>query len=109
VPDAQTSLNEPLGPEETELGDCVADSAAADPVDLLERAERSADLHAAVSRLPRRQQFVIDSHFGLTGPPQTLETIGRSLGVTRERVRQIENDALRALRATLDHDRAYAA
>src|SRR5690606_16999514 len=54
----------------------------------------------AVARLPERQRDVIQLRYGLTGDgPTSLEQIGKQLGITRERVRQIEADALRRLAA----------
>jgi RNA polymerase sigma factor (sigma-70 family) len=61
---------------------------------------RSTELAEALAHLEPRLQAVLDRRFGLRGqPPQTLEEIGRELGITRERVRQLEGRALRELRA----------
>ena len=55
-------------------------------------------LDTAVARLPLRERQVIALRFGLHGgPPQTLEEVGRAFGVTRERIRQIENNTLKKL------------
>jgi RNA polymerase sigma factor (sigma-70 family) len=61
---------------------------------------RSQELTAALERLNPRMKQVLLRRFGLDGrPPQTLEEVGRDLGVTRERVRQLETRALRELRS----------
>ena len=61
---------------------------------------RSAELAEALERLNPRMKHVVLRRFGLDGqPPQTLEEVGTDLGITRERVRQLETRALRELRA----------
>jgi RNA polymerase sigma factor (sigma-70 family) len=55
----------------------------------------------AVAQLPESQRRVLELRFGLDGDAQTLETIGKELGVTRERIRQLESDALAHLEAEL--------
>jgi RNA polymerase primary sigma factor len=102
VPEVRTSLDEPIGGETATLAELVRDPSVVDSSDVLDAAERSADVCAAIRRLSGRQRTVIDKHFGLTRPPETLAAIGRDLGVTRERVRQIERDALQALQRALD-------
>jgi RNA polymerase primary sigma factor len=104
--EVSTSLQKPLGDEgESEFGDLMADQHAADPV---EEATRSFDvrgLREALERLSETQREVIERRHGLRGQePQTLEMIGRSLGYTRERIRQIENDALEVLSILYDYD-----
>ncbi len=60
---------------------------------------RTADLAEAIERLNPRMKHVVLRRFGLDGqPPQTLEEVGNDLGITRERVRQLETRALRELR-----------
>jgi RNA polymerase primary sigma factor len=56
-------------------------------------------LHAAVAELPEREQRILKLRYGLNGDsdPKSLEEIGRLLGITRERVRQLEAEALRRL------------
>jgi len=63
-------------------------------VELTERA-----LHAAIAELSTREQEILNLRYGLTGTdePKSLEEIGRILGITRERVRQLEKEALRRL------------
>jgi RNA polymerase primary sigma factor len=61
---------------------------------------RSVELEQALTRLKPRMRLVVERRFGLHGkPPRTLEEVGQELGITRERVRQLESRALRELRA----------
>jgi RNA polymerase primary sigma factor len=96
--DAPVSLNQRVGSEEeAELGDLFQDSSADDPADeAMSSLERGA-IRATVARLPERERRVIELRFGLEGDPKPLETIGKELGISRERVRQLEADALAAL------------
>jgi RNA polymerase primary sigma factor len=96
------SLNQTFGSdgEMTEFGDLLADPRIDSPEDELERLQRSRVVHEALLTLPERERIILDRHYGLSGAPQTLEEIGRQLGVTRERVRQLEGHAL----ATLSQD-----
>jgi RNA polymerase primary sigma factor len=102
APEVLTSLDEPIGRDVAMLNALVRDPAVVDSSDMLDAAVRAADVRAAVRRLPERQRTVIDRHFGLTTAPETLAEIGRELGVTRERVRHIERDALEALQVALE-------
>jgi len=102
APEVRTSLDEPLGGEDARLIELVQDRSLEDLGELIEAAERAADVVAAVRCLSPRQRVVIERHFGLSGPPQTLASIGRDLGVTRERARQIEREALKSLRRAFD-------
>src|SRR3954454_13875075 len=95
---ASSSLDAPVGEaDDAVLGDFVA----ADDMLPEERVElelRSQALQAALSALPERELEVVTMRYGLGGTePKTLEEIGRQLGLTRERVRQIEIDSLRRL------------
>lgn len=56
------------------------------------------NLNELISELPEREQSIIKRRFGLNGPPETLEQIAESMGITRERVRQIEKNILNKLR-----------
>lgn len=84
--------------DETDLGYFIADDKAPDPEkETMERMRREA-LEAALSQLKEREQKVIRLRFGLDdGRPWTLEEVGSVMGVTRERIRQIEKNALRSL------------
>jgi RNA polymerase primary sigma factor len=96
---AVASLDKPLGNEgDAAFGDIVA----ADKSDVEEEVVVGLSenlLRAAVSKLPAREQQVIKLRYGLDGDqdPKSLEMIGREMGLTRERVRQIEGQALERL------------
>src|SRR5213082_1899739 len=96
---AVASLDKPLGDEsDTAFGDIVAtDKGNVEEEVVVGLSERL--LRAAVSKLPEREQQVIKLRYGLDGDedPKSLEMIGRELGLTRERVRQIERQALERL------------
>jgi RNA polymerase primary sigma factor len=84
---------------ETSLLEMVADPEAVDPTASAEQTELKRLLEEALSQLPARERRVLSLRFGIGTPQsQTLEEIGRTLGVTRERVRQIEAKALKTLR-----------
>jgi RNA polymerase primary sigma factor len=96
---AVASLDKPVGEGDTaSYGDLFASEektpAEQVEVDLTERA-----LHQAVGELPEREQQILKLRYGLNGDtdPKSLEEIGRILGITRERVRQVEAEALRRL------------
>src|SRR5687767_6704699 len=93
------SLEKPIGEEEeSELGDFVEDESAESPFDTATLALRREDIETALSSLPERERKVIELRFGLKGEgPRTLEEVGRAFGVTRERIRQIENNTLKKL------------
>src|SRR5207244_3345398 len=93
------SLEKPIGEEEeSELGDFVQDEQAESPFDSASLSLRRGDIENALSSLPERERKVIELRFGLKGEqPCTLEEVGRAFGVTRERIRQIENNTLKKL------------
>jgi RNA polymerase primary sigma factor len=93
------SLEKPIGEEEeSELGDFVEDESAESPFDTATLSLRREDVEHALSALPQRERQVIELRFGLSGAqPCTLEEVGRAFGVTRERIRQIENNTLKKL------------
>ena len=93
------SLEKPIGEEEdSSLGDFVQDEAAESPFDTAQLSLRREDIEMALGALPMRERQVIELRFGLHGgPPRTLEEVGRAFGVTRERIRQIENNTLKKL------------
>ena len=93
------SLEKPIGEEEdSSLGDFVPDEAAESPFDTASLSLRREDVELALSALPDRERRVIELRYGLDGSqPCTLEEVGRTFGVTRERIRQIENNTLRKL------------
>src|SRR5436309_12907850 len=93
------SLEKPIGEEEdSELGDFVEDESAESPFDTATLSLRREDIETALASLPERERQVIELRFGLTGgQPCTLEEVGKAFGVTRERIRQIENNTLKKL------------
>jgi RNA polymerase primary sigma factor len=93
------SLEKPIGEEEeSELGDFVQDEQAESPFDTASLSLRREDIDKALDSLPERERKVIELRFGLKGEqPCTLEEVGRAFGVTRERIRQIENNTLKKL------------
>jgi RNA polymerase primary sigma factor len=95
-----TSLDRPVGEEgDTSLGELMA-SDEAEPLEEIDVSLREQALHRALDELPERERDVIEARYGLgEGEPETLEQIGRRLGVSRERVRQIERQALQRLSA----------
>ncbi len=94
------SLEKPVGDEEdSELGDFVADEATEEPFETATENLQRADVQRALDALPQRERQVIELRYGLRGhEPLTLEEVGRAFGVTRERVRQIENSTLKKLK-----------
>jgi RNA polymerase primary sigma factor len=94
------SLHISVGDGESTYGDLIEDTKS-DPPDAATALKlRSAELKRALLRLSPRARSVLMRRFGLDGnPPQTLEEVGESLGITRERVRQLEARALRELRS----------
>src|ERR671924_623684 len=93
------AVTRPIGEEEeSELGDFVQDEQAESPFDSASLSLRRGDIENALSSLPERERKVIELRFGLKGEqPCTLEEVGRAFGVTRERIRQIENNTLKKL------------
>ena len=94
------SLETPVGDEEgSNLGDFVADDANASTEDKAESFLLREEIDSMLQGLNPREREVIILRFGLeTGPPLTLEEVGKRFNVTRERIRQIETAALRKLR-----------
>jgi len=96
------SLETPVGHEDGLLEDVVADPAADPSVALTQLFRARTDLASVLDDLAANERTVLRRRFGLEGEaPETLEAIGRHLGLTRERVRQIEGAGLRKLRALL--------
>jgi RNA polymerase primary sigma factor len=93
------SLEKPIGErEDSKLGDLVQDELAESPQDVTAVSLRREDIDYALAALPERERQVIELRFGLHGgQPRTLEEVGRTFGVTRERIRQIEHTALKTL------------
>jgi RNA polymerase primary sigma factor len=93
------SLEKPIGEEEdSALGDFVEDETAESPFELASENLRRENVCRALDALPQREREVIEMRYGLRGQKaRTLEEVGRAFGVTRERIRQIENNTLKKL------------
>jgi RNA polymerase sigma factor (sigma-70 family) len=94
------SLDTPVGDDgETRIGDLIEDDDAVQAADAAEYAELARQLHALVDSLPARSATIVAMRYGLhDGRPRTLQEIAAHLGLTRERVRQLEKEALAELR-----------
>jgi RNA polymerase primary sigma factor len=94
------SLETPVGDGESLYGDLLEDTRSEAPDDTTALRLRSRELAEALEQLNPRMKLVVALRFGLDGEkPQTLEEVGAGLGITRERVRQLEARALRELRS----------
>ena len=101
--EASVSLNQAVGSDaDGELGDLFADQNAADPEAEAADALRRRSVRTAMGRLPERERRVLELRFGFDGESASLEHIGRELGMSRERVRQVERDALAKLELELE-------
>jgi RNA polymerase primary sigma factor len=93
------SLETPVGDGESLYGDMIEDVHSDLPDETTAKRLRSRELAEALTHLNPRMRHVVALRFGLNGTaPQTLEQVGAGLGITRERVRQLESRALRELR-----------
>jgi RNA polymerase primary sigma factor len=93
------SLETPVGDGESMVGDLIEDEKSESPDGATATNARTVELTEAIDRLNPRMKHVILRRFGLDGkPPQTLEEVGHDMGITRERVRQLETRALKELR-----------
>src|SRR6188508_2282432 len=93
------SLETPVGDGESVYSDLIEDTKSDQPDTATAKMLRSKELAGALNRLTPRMRRVLALRFGLDGEtPQTLEQVGVGLGITRERVRQLESRALRELR-----------
>ncbi len=100
IPDA-TSLNQPLSSDEgsSELGDLLEDERVSEEAGAVVRELETRRLMESVERLPERQRRVLVRRYGLDGEkPATLADLSEELAVSRERVRQLQREAERALR-----------
>lgn len=95
------SLEQPLGDEgEGHIGDHLADDESTTPVEIAAQHMLQQDLTRALMELPERERSILQLRYGLTdGRRRTLEEVGVTFGITRERTRQIEAEALRHLRS----------
>jgi len=93
------SLENPVGDGETLLGEFIADTQAVQPDSHVHRTELTREMDRILGTLTPREQLVIRLRFGIgQDEPCTLEQVGQSLSVTRERIRQIEAKALKKLK-----------
>jgi RNA polymerase primary sigma factor len=101
--DASVSLNQAIGSDgDGELADLFADRHAADPAEEADQTLREKRVREVLADLPQRERHIVERRFGLGGEPvASLETIGKELGLTRERVRQVEARALTRLQELL--------
>src|ERR1700751_5386597 len=95
------SLEKPVGDdEESEFGHFLTDENEALPDEVAEVELRKAALKRVLSSLSPRERRVLELRYGLDGePPRTLDEVGRTFNVTRERIRQIENQSLKKLQS----------
>jgi RNA polymerase primary sigma factor len=93
--EASVSLNQAVGDDgDGELGDLFADPDALDPVEEAGDILRRRSVRSALRSLPERERRLLELRFGFDGEQQSLDAIARELGVSRERVRQLERQAL---------------
>jgi RNA polymerase sigma factor (sigma-70 family) len=94
------SLDRPIGEDgDATMGDLIADTGVVDPADTALEGDAMAQIEAALDALDDRERIILVLRFGLGGEePQTLEEIGEHFGLTRERIRQMQNRALAKLR-----------
>jgi RNA polymerase nonessential primary-like sigma factor len=87
------------------LLDTLADNNASDPTETLQEEGVNSNIEECLSQLSDKQREVVERRFGLHGySVSTLEEVGQEIGVTRERVRQIQMDALKKLKRILEHE-----
>jgi RNA polymerase primary sigma factor len=96
---SMVSLQRPTSEEgDTELGDLIADESSAELTETVAETLRSEALDRALDRLSPRSRKILELRYGLTGAdPMMLDAVGREVGLTRERVRQLEAEALAQL------------
>jgi len=110
---AQTpvSLEKPVGDdEESQFGHFITDELAPQPEEVAENVLRKEALVQILMTLSDRERRVLELRYGLNGQqPKTLDEVGRTFQVTRERIRQIENQSLKKLRALSDSQKLRVA
>ncbi len=99
-----SSVDTPLGPEsDNSLLDTIADNHISDPAQLLQESDIKDSIGVWLGELSEKQCEVVSRRFGLRGyETSTLEEVGREIGLTRERVRQIQVEALKRLRVIME-------
>ena len=108
APEANVSLNRSVGSDgDGELGELFADPTASDPAEEAADAFQRSAVRRALAKLPERERRILELRFGFDDrEPASLEAIGEELGLTRERVRQLERDSLARLERELEGLRA---
>jgi RNA polymerase primary sigma factor len=106
TPEAAVSLERPIGDDgDGEFGDLIASEHAPDPLEEVAETLHSESLKFALAHLPEPERRTLELRFGLDGGEGLpLEAIGRKLGLSRERIRQLEERALRRLRTYMADD-----
>ena len=101
--EASVSLNQTIGDGDGELGDLFADRTAEDPIESAEMSLEQQRVRDALADLPERERLVLELRFGCVKGEDgaSLEQIGKKLGLTRERIRQLETSALGRLEEKL--------
>jgi RNA polymerase primary sigma factor len=101
-----TSLDVPLGEDGREsLGDTISDTKAKSPFEELNDQQLLEEMTIHMQSLVERERIILERRFGLNGAtPESLEEVGARLGITRERVRQLQNQALETLREMMLKD-----
>ena len=99
-----TSMDTPVGPDsDRSVVDTVADTHESDPSQLLQDIDIKESIADWLDQLSEKQREVLSRRFGLRGyESSTLEEVGREIGLSRERVRQIQVEALRRLRSIME-------
>ncbi|MEY4397589.1 MAG: hypothetical protein RLZ53_165 [Actinomycetota bacterium] len=94
------SLSTPLGEDgDSEFGDLIEDTEAVSPLEAVTAVARKRELERILSTMSEREALILRHRYGLIdGIPKTLDQIGEEIGVTRERIRQIENKAISKLK-----------
>ena len=95
------SLETPVGDEgDSQFGDFIEDRDAVEPVEAVSEILQTEQLDEVLQRLPHRERRVVELRFGLGGGhPRTLDEVGKTFGLTRERIRQIEAKTIASLRS----------
>jgi RNA polymerase primary sigma factor len=101
--EAPVSLNQSVGSEnDGELGDLFSDPSAGDPAEEAVASLQRQEVRRALAALPEHERRVLELRFGFDGEPTSLEAIGKDLGLSRERVRDLEDAAIVRLAEELD-------
>ena len=99
------SIDAPLGDEGVTLGEFITEDEAPTPVDVASQHMLKERIASVLSELSDRERTVLELRFGIKdGKEYTLNEVGQIMGITRERVRQIQSGALRRLRFAQDKD-----